>query len=490
LTPTIFGAFVVLVGGWLMLRGSLFAMLVFVLFCTLMGGSATVILTALGNSSIPPANLALLFFVTRCLFVGREEHHSLGAAGTANRWLALFAVYGAAGAMILPRLFAGSMAVTPLRPNPGKLLAAEPLHFTNQNITVSVYIVSTLVVAICATMAVGRLRSWRGVANTAAAIGVIHALLGLGSVALASTPLNAFFLFFRNGFYAQLEHRFGGLERMSGIFPEASIYALYGFTWLVFLTEMWLRGVEARRTGRAALLLLIALVISTSTTAYVGLAAYGGILGARLVLGGRNVDGDRRLMLVAIGLIGVTAVLALAVAEPRVAAALEKLARLTTVDKLESGSAEQRTFWAKQGLDAFVVSNGLGIGVGSFRSSSIVTAILGCTGLIGFCAFAAHLLAVFMPLRRSTWGRIDDPRAAVGAAASWTALMALIPAAVSAPSPDPGLLWGLMAGMALGLRGLAPARAPQSLPLRGGGNQIVTALRQGPVSLPGSQSIS
>jgi hypothetical protein len=63
-----------------------------------------------------------------------------------------------------------------------------------------------------------------------------------------------------------------------------------------------------------------------------------------------------------------------------------------------------------------------------------------------------HVTKVFRPLNGATWRRTGMLEADVASAAAWTIVMVLVPASVSAPSPDPGLTWGLLAGLSLGLR--------------------------------------
>ena len=77
-------------------------------------------------------------------------------------------------------------------------------------------------------------------------------------------------------------------------------------------------------------------------------------------------------------------------------------------------------------------------------------------GVIGIATYLAQLLRVFQPLRQSTYMPSGDSRIDVGVAASWTVIAMTIPAFVSAPSPDPGLNWGLIVGIALGLRSQGP----------------------------------
>lgn len=453
MTPTLIGAVVAAIGVWLLVAGSTLNLLLFVLACSAMGGSAAALIPALGNVNIQPANLALGFLLLRCLIDASAGRGSLGRAVVENRFLVLFALYGLVGAWVLPHLFRGAIDVTPLRPIPGRsLFTTFPLAFSPQNITVSTYVMGTMIAGVCATMAARVDRAAGAIARWGAGIGITHAVLGVASVLLASTPANAFFLFFRNGFYAQVSQSFDGFVRMNGIFAEPAIYASYGFAWLVLMVELWLRSVETRWTGLAALALLVALVVSTATTAYVALAGYGLLLAVRSIASPGLIRPDRLLLVGLIGFLALTGALVAVAVSPALGDAVAAIVRKTTTDKLASASGMQRLFWARQGIDAFLVSGGLGVGLGSFRSSSIATAILGAVGVPGTLAILLHLWRVLMPLRRSTYAAHGDPGSMTGAALSWTAVAMLIPSIVAAPSPDPGLLWGIFGGTALAMR--------------------------------------
>jgi hypothetical protein len=480
MTPTVFGIVVGLVGAFLLWRGTVLQMLLFVLGCSLMGGTAALVLTSLGGSSVSPAHLALVFLTLRVMLPGRGQMPALADAVAANRFLIGFVFYGLVGALLLPRVFAGAIDVMPLRPVVGGgIFQVAPLAFSNQNVTVSVYLIGTLLAGVAAHAAMRAEGAAAAVARAGAIIALTHAVLGLASVALAGTPLALLFDFFRNGFYAQLEQSFKGFIRMKGIWPEPAVYAIYGFTWLVFVTELWLRGVQPRLTGLAAFVLLLALTISTSSTAYVGIASYGVILLLRQLAVSNSVPPGKLVALFFVAGGSLAAVIAFAVAVPALTERLADVLALTTVDKLESRSGQERAFLARMGIDAFLASYGLGIGPGSFRSSGIVSAILGSMGIVGMAFFLAHLVRVFMPLRRSTWLGGGDERMAVGAAASWTAVVMLLPVSLTAASPDPGLLWGLMGGMALALRpSPAPAVRPFA-PAATHGNEMVTLLSHG-----------
>ncbi len=451
--PTLFGVVTMALGIFMLLRSSQIAMLQMTLLLSLMGGSAAIILPSLGGSTIQPAILALAFLILKCVLPRPQQNFQLVAAISDLKFLLLFAAYGAASAQILPRIFANMIDVTPLRPIPnGYLFAAYPLGFSNQNVTAAVYLLATLFAGICAYVACLTPRSEYRIARTAATIAGTHALLGLSGVVFAGTAWSAVLSYFRNGFYAQLNQTFDGFVRMNGIWPEPAVFANYGFAWMVFTTELWLRNVMRRWTGWAALILVIALFISTSTTAYIGLAAYSVVIGLRILIVPSSVSMRHGLIFLTGGLVFTAALISLIIISPDAAQALGSFAAKFTVDKASSASALQRGFWAEQGIAAFWVSGGLGIGPGSFRSSSLATAILGSMGVVGVAAIIAQIIAVLQPFRRSTYSRVTDDRLATGVAASWASVIMLIPSQFSAPSPDPGIIWGFFCGMALAFR--------------------------------------
>lgn len=463
MTPTIFGVLVFGIGLVLLARAGMVSMLLFVLGATLFGGSAAIELPALGGSTIPPAHLALVFLLLRAILPGPRQMERLGRAIADNMFLIVFALYGSITAWILPYLFAGAMEVTPLRPGAiRQLFEAAPIHFSSQNITTSVYLLGTLVAGVGAYIGAARDDSAMRIARASIVIAVTHALFGFLSIAVAGTPLDAVIEFFRNGHYAQLDQSIQGLSRMNGIWPEASGFAAFGGAWLIFMTELWLRDVYPRRTGPAALLLGLALLISTSSTAYVTLGGYGVVLILRAAALPQSTPFPKMLGIFAAVFFGITITVAALAFSPSLVDSFSRIIAVMTVEKADSSSGIQRLFWARQGLDAFAVSAGVGIGAGTFRSSSLITAIIGSMGIIGVVSFASHLLRAFKPLRASTYSAAARGADAVGAAASWAALLMLMPAAVASPSPDPGVLWATFAGLALGLRSRQAAKASDS----------------------------
>lgn len=457
---TFIGALQVLVGLALFVSGTVEAMFAFALVSALFGGSAAILLPVLGNSSIPPVQFALLFVAMRLLVPGAGQMAAVGRALRANGWLVCFVIYGVAIAFIAPRLFAGQIEVTPLRGRVearyvstlAYVYAVRPLVFTPQNLTTAVYLVGTLLAGIASHVACGRERGRTVLVRTLAAVGIAHALTGFMSVVIRGTPAEVVLSVFRNAAYAQLDQSYLGFVRMTGLFPEASTFANYGLLLFVFSFECWLRRIDPRWTGPAAALLAAALALSTSSTAYAGLPTYAVFVGLRALLFPGALPADRALWVVAALLALTVAGCAVMIWQPRFADAFGDMIRHMTVEKSETLSALQRRFWAWQGIDAFVESGGIGIGPGSFRSSSLATAVLGCTGVIGAVTLAFHILASFSPLRQSTWTPVDDKALSTAAACGWAMMMGVMMASISSPTCDPGTDFAMMAGAALALR--------------------------------------
>jgi len=461
--PTLFGLISIAVGLLLLVRGTSLDLLRFMMISTLFSGSSAITMTALGGSAISPAHLALAFLIARILLPGSGEYSRIAPAVSVNGFLVFYALYGAVTAFVLPRLFAWQMYVAPLRPvTITGLFDTVPLVFTTQNITTAVYMVGSMLAGVCATIVARKPDAPRKIVATVCFMGWAHAFFGVLGVILTNIGLGDVLNVFRNGSHAQLEQSYNGMVRMTGIFPEASFYASYAFTLFVFAFECWMRDVRPRMTGVTALVLLAVLIFSTSGSGYLSLGAYGALMIVRLLLLRQQLSPRKALVVVAVMLTGLIAALSMIMLVPALADQLGEMFEHMTMDKADSDSGRQRSFWAMQGWHAFLATYGLGIGAGSFRSSSLFMAALGSMGVIGIVTLVCHIINVFKPLRASTYSNPKDERLATGAAASWTLVSMLIPASISAASPDPGVTFAVMAGLALEWRRLrSQARVPR-----------------------------
>jgi hypothetical protein len=467
-TLTLFGVLTIAISLWLMLRGTSLQQFSFVIYSSLLGGSSAINLPALGGSSIRPFLLAFLMLFLRLALTRIGGLSALLRGFRNNIALVAFCAYGILGAMILPHVFAGRVELVPMRPINlrNDLTDRYPLSFSSQNITAAFYFVGTLLSVAVGDILARREGAPRTLVNVFVATSWLHIGFGVLGVLLKLTHHEQLLGFFRNAGYAQLDHEYQGYVRITGIMPETSVYAAYGFQALVVTAELWLRGVRPAATGAVSLAMALILLLSTSSSAYVGLAGYAALLILRWMIFPQALGTRKAAILAACTVGGIAAVLALAVALPHVTVQLQGMLEHMTVDKANSKSAYERGVWARQGFDAFRASHGLGVGPGSFRSSSSLTAIIGAMGVIGMVTYLGYLLQILKPWRDSTFRPGGTERQAVGAAVGWSLIAGMIPGLVGAPSPDPGVLFGVMAAMSLVWRDVRErASAPRYAPV-------------------------
>ena len=450
---TLIGLVLILIGTAMLVFGGLRSVFLLLLVSGLFGGSAAIQLPALGGSSIPPTQLALLFVYLRLLMPGGGYFSALPESLTNNFWLLIFTMFGVATAFISPRLFAGTIHVFPMSYQFSRgMFDTLPLHPTSQNITAAFYILGSFLAAVAAYVTCRFSDGSRTLVSAGIAIGWIHVIVGLAAVVTRNTPADVVFEFFRNANYAQLDDAYGSFVRIRGIFAETSSYTTFAFAFFVLNAELWYRSIRTRATGATAFALAAVLFFSTSSTAYFGLAVYLAFLTGRFLLFPfKGAMSKVRSLMFASGLLLFLVAILLA-AIPSLPQAIYDMLTQMTVGTSDSTSAQQRMFWAMQGWHVFIESYGIGIGPGSFRSSSIVTAMLGSVGIFGCATFLLYLYNVLQPWRRSTFMATDDLESDLGGAFGTAAVLCLLPAAISAPDPQPGINFSVMAGAALAMR--------------------------------------
>lgn len=450
---TFIGVVQLVVGTLIFLTGSLRHAFAFLLASGLFGGGAAVVLPALGGSSIQPIHFACLFVYLRILAPRGGFLGMIPSAIRINRWLVAYTLYGIATAFIAPRLFAGQINVAPMRADENMgMFGTVPLGPSSQNITASIYMFGTLAIAIAAYIVC----SFRGgvatLISAVIAVGWANIVLGVATAVGGGTPLNDFFELFRNGNYAQHDQSYGDFARIRGLFPESSAFTAFGFAYFVLSAELWYRSIRPIATGSLALAMAGILFFSTSSTAYVGLAGYLAFFVLRIVALPNIAERSRVREFAAAVFFMTVLVACLFLLVPTMLIRTSEMVQEMTVGKSDSSSAQQRLFWAMQGWHVLKASYGLGIGPGSFRSSSLIMAMIGSMGVIGFVSFVAYSLQVFQPGRGSTFARTADLGQSVGGAFATASMLVLLPISVSSPSADFGANFAIFAGAALALR--------------------------------------
>jgi hypothetical protein len=182
-------------------------------------------------------------------------------------------------------------------------------------------------------------------------------------------------------------------------------------------------------------------LLSTSSTAYVGLAILG--LGVFLSVG-RSVMTDRlktdEVLILALLSLGVFAVVAISVYDEKVLDPVVRLIDAAIIDKSSSDSGQERAYWNIKSLQNFVDTGGLGIGFGSSRASSWPVAVLSQLGLLGSLMMALLLGVIARGLGR--YRAVVDPETdALVASVRASAFGSIVAGSLVSGTADPGMLF-------------------------------------------------
>jgi hypothetical protein len=417
------------------------------LISTLLGAAAAFNVSAIGGVSIPPAHL-LFGFLTLRLLGSREIRQRASEAVAVGRpgfWLLLALVWSLLSAYFMPRLFAGETFVFPVR---AQAVGVAPLEPSTSNVTQSVYFIADVTCFLV-------------LSGYAATKGGIRFLLSAGlAVAIADlvfaaldwitylTNTGEVLAIIRNANYTmRVEDQVGGLKRTVGSFVEASSFGSVTVGYFAFTLRLWFLGIYPRLTLTLTLLALSATLLATSTTAYVGLAAYLLLIYLELVIRfiSRPVPFQMRLFVLGAPLMLSILVLAIALSDSY-SGMLQDLLDTFFFGKLSSDSGVERSAWNRTALQGFFDTYGFGFGNGSGRASSFVVAALANLGLFGSALLVMFLMGLFVgPRNAQPLTPIED---AARQSAKSMCLAWLIASAVSNPLIDLGLAFYSFAALA------------------------------------------
>jgi len=445
---------------------------------TPLGTAAAFNLPALGGATIGVADIgAMGLFALICLTpAGLPALMGAARPFGAGFWLLLLAGYCVVAAMFFPRLFAGETQVFAISRAAGTDgIAVRDLVPTTGNLTqLFRVLLGVMVFAAMATLLRLRPEPGRVVAAMTLAT-ALHAGLGILDVASAAAGLPHLLDPIRTANYAILsDHYMVGMKRMIGGTPEASSFGYYALGLLGFWLAYWVKAPGSRRAPWMLALTAAVLLRSTSSSAYVAAAAFLLTWGLWSTAAHLRAEARRRsVALVASGAMALWfAALALFASYQLVDPVTAFLDR-ALFDKLDTASGVERMSWNAQAWRNFLETQGVGAGLGSVRASNWLLATLGSLGAIGTALYAAFLVALARTPAPTGPGAPENAAAAIGALKAGCLAMALS-ALLTHATPDPGLFFFALAGLAAGLsRGAvlesrhasAPRRAP-SLRLR------------------------
>ncbi|RYC29465.1 hypothetical protein D3273_23795 [Lichenibacterium minor] len=425
---------------------------------SLLGAAAALFFGSGGQ--VQPAHLLLAFVVPSVLCRRRALAAALGelAFPRPGFFLAFATAFGMAGAILLPRIFAGATAINAIGTSEvGTAIMLTPLAPVGGNLTQTIYLVADLA---CFITAVGG-GALRGGGVTLAkamvayaALNVLFALLDIGTY---YTGTAALLDPVRNAQYTlHLDEVTSGMKRIAGSFTETASFSTATLGALGFTGTLWLHGRWPAATGPLAAASLVLIVLSTSSTGLVGGPLLVVLLywtALRRIGRGR---GSRVAALFAVGvpLIGVLVVATVALS-PSASSTVVDYLDVLLFDKAMSQSGLERASWNAAALQNFFDTDGFGAGLGSVRASSFLVAVPANLGLPGAILFAAFF---WQALARA--GGDTDPETDLRVAARNGCLGLLLAASISGALVDLGLQFYLFAGLACTGRAWAAHRAP------------------------------
>ena len=428
-------------------------------------GSAAAVL--IGSANIQPGHLLLAFVALAVLQRRRETAGAINAVSMPQPgfWLMCLVLYGVLSGIFLPQLLAGSTQIIPLGTSEyADTGSTVPLGPVSSNFTQNVYMVGDLI-CFMMTVAVASTRSGfvaiTGALLAYAATNVVFAIL---DVATYSTGTQAILEFIRNAQYTlHNEEEVSGLKRIVGSFPEASAFARATLGVLGFTGTLWLCGYRPTVTGALAAASLALVVLSTSSTGLAGTAPVLLILYATaLMRGGFHPKGNPFSSAVVLCAPFLVAAVALAVLlDDKMSEVIRNYLDLLIFNKSDSDSGVARESWNIYALQNFWDSFGMGVGLGTVRTSSLPFALLSNVGIPGTVFYLIFVGTAF-------FGRRGAPRtfpSDVRLAARNACLGLIIGDCLAAPTVEQGLLFYVLAGMASAeperdVEGLLPEASP------------------------------
>jgi len=428
--------------------GLRFAVPVFA-FATLFAASAALILPALGNANVQPAHLLLAFLIATVSIRRNLLREMLACARFPKPgfWLVMVAVCAIVSAYYFPRLFAGMTDVFGLHTDNAGHVVLTPLAPSSGNLTQSMYLVGDLICFLAMSAYARGANGKRVLAQAILICAAANLAFAVVDMVTAATNTADWLSFVRNATYRQLDDTDAlGTKRIVGSFSEASAFGFTTLGFFAFATQLWLEDAYRRTALALAVLSLIALIFSTSTTAYIGLSIFLALALSRSLA---RITAARAtshvvgfLVVFPLIIVGIAAVFLL---DQQLNAYAQQTIQTAVFDKLSSSSGVERSAWNTQALINFIDTYGLGAGVGSLRASSLPIAVLGSMGVAGALLYGAFIGRLFW---RSV-GTTQPPLSASLQRAARAACLALLMAAAFTSSlVDLGLQFFLLAALA------------------------------------------
>jgi hypothetical protein len=406
------------------------------------GATALMTLSSLGSSS----PLIYTFFagilvvaVAARRRIWQELGNLFGSVSATWALVSLMA-YAVVGAWLFPRFFAGQTSVFVQSKTRFGVIEAS-LAPVSANISQTGYLVlgGLTSIALCVLLMerdrIDQLRRglflWCGLH---AGMGLVDLIGKLGGAGDVLAPI-------RTASYAMLtDVSEAGFSRIAGAYSEASAFGSVSLSCLALCYSYW-RMTRSPFARLLTFVLLFPVIISTSSTAYVGLAILCvpvALSVGRSLLSGRMQSDDILIMVLLFS--GILVILAISLYDAGFFNPFIHLIETTVINKASSSSGQERTYWNLKSLQSFLDTGGLGVGFGSSRASSWPIAVLSQLGLVGSLMMATLLVVIARGLGGARqW--VDAETDAVATSTRNCALASVVSGSLAAGSANPGMIF-------------------------------------------------
>ena len=422
-----------------------------------LGGSSPVIYTFF-------AALLVISVATR-----RHIWRDLGVVfrNNASAWIVtVLLIYAAVGSVIFPRLFAGQTKVfVPSRTLDGGVFEV-PLAPVSGNITQMGYLVlgGVTFLAICVLLL--RRDALDGIRKGMFAWCCLHAGMGLIDFVGKLAHLGDLLAPIRTANYRMLiEVSQAGFPRIVGAYSEASSFGGVSLAALAFTYTYW-KGSGSRFALWLSIVLLALLTLSTSSTAYAGLIVLlVPVVFSIMYAGARDRITKKEVqIIVSIVLLLLLAACVYLVNE-RYFDPLVSLFKAAIIDKADSSSGQERTYWNVESIQSFFDTAGLGVGIGSSRASSWLVAVISQLGVAG-AILMAFLVAFLMLGPRASHSVLGTRDRLVVDSVRACGLAGLVSSSLNSGTADPGIGFFIaLAVVSMARAASVRAQAPQRVRL-------------------------
>jgi hypothetical protein len=422
-----------------------------------------------GMSLLPPQFLGNVPVETICAmlliaktFVGRKglmnflnyalDIRKLGLLG-------LLSVYVVVTSIVYPRLFRGIVHLYAL--NYASNLT--PLGPTSANITQTIYVLISIGMAFVFASS-GRDPQFRKHFLKASLAGAVLVLAsGFIDIGLSAIGQEALLTPFHTAAYRLLDATaIAGQKRVVGFMPEASVFGAACISSLAFL--LFNRSAYEGRTRKwvvpiVAIGLTYMVYASTSSGAYIGMAVIAVVATLRFII---EMIVTKRFTNSQLSVIAWSIVTVFAGAVTFILLPKSLMDHFSTLldavifQKSDSFSYIQRNSWTQAGIAAFWATHGLGVGVGSIRTSNWLVNFAASTGFIGLFLLGSFVVRTAF----STQGFPGDKSRRFAMGLKLALLPGFIVGSLAGTTPDPGPGMMLTLGLIHALRQPDKVKSP------------------------------